>query len=145
MDIFPVDLTSDVGRVRKYIPDLTPLKDPEHPDDEPQFIFSDDEIQAFVDDHTELGLIPTRSWHIRRAAADAMVAIANSENLIMKKIVTEDLQTDGPAVADKLLKAAAMAYGRADAEESSSSVEEVFYSVPYVHYPPRFAPLGGRF
>lgn len=138
MDNFPVNFNTDVGRVRKYIPDLTPLVNPEHPNEAPEFIFSDAEIQAFVDDQTELGLIPTRSWHIRRAAADAMVAIANSENLILKKIVTEDLQTDGPAVADKLLKAAALAYGRADAEESNSTAEEVFYAVPYVHYPPRY-------
>lgn len=142
MDIYPVDLTSEVGRVRKFIPDLIPLDNPERPNDDPEYIFSDEEIQSFVDEHTDHGYITTRSWHIRRAAADAMIAIANNENLIMKKIVTEDLQTDGPAVADKLLKAAALLYGRADAEANSTTNEEVFIAVPYVHYPPRFNPLG---
>ena len=137
-DVFPPDFTSDVGRVRKYIPDVRQVADPANPYDEPSYIFSDEELQSFVDDQTELGIIPTRSWHIRRAAADAMIAIANDENLILKKIVTEDLETDGPAVATAMIKAATLAYSRADAEEGNSQVEEIFYSVPYTHYPARY-------
>lgn len=138
MDIYPVDYTTDVGRVRKYIPDVRQAPDPEDPNSDPSFIFSDEELQSFVDDQTEFGIFPTRSWHIRRAAADAMVALANDENLILKKIVTEDLETDGPAVADKLLKAATLAYKKADDEEFASDAVEVFFSVPYVHTPPRY-------
>lgn len=137
-DIFPPDFTTDVGRVRKYIPDLRQAVDPANPYEEPSYIFSDDELQSFVDDQTDYGLLETRIWHIRRAAASAMIALANDENLIMKKIVTEDLETDGPAVADKLLKAAALAYGRADAEEGLSNAEEIFLVVPYTHDPPRY-------
>lgn len=138
MDIFPPDFQTDVGRVRKYIPDVRQLPDPKYPDGPISYIFSDEELQSFVDDQTEFGLNPTRSWHIRRAAADAMLAIANDENLILKKIVTEDLETDGPAVATAMIKAATLAYGRADAEEGLSTNEEIFLAVPYVHEPPRY-------
>lgn len=135
---FPPDFTTSVGRLRKYIPDLVQLADPEDPTAKPEYIFSDDELQSFIDDQTDLGTIPLRGWHIRRAAADAMVAIANNENLILKKIVTEDLETDGPAVADKLLKAAALMHKLADTAELEDGYQEVFYAVPYVHTPPRY-------
>lgn len=138
MDIYPPDFQTDVGRVRKYIPDVRQLPDPKDPAGPVSYMFSDEELQSFVDDQTEFGLFETRSWHIRRAAADAMIAIANDENLILKKIVTEDLETDGPAVATAMIRAATLAYSRADAEEGNSTVEEIFLSVPYVHSPPRY-------
>lgn len=137
-DVFPPDYGTDVGRVRKYIPDVKQLPEPEDPYSEPSYIFSDEELQSFVDDQTEFGLIETRSWHIRRAAADAMIALANDENLILKKIVSEDLETDGPAVATALIKAATLAYGRADADQFGADNEEIFISVPYTHDPPRY-------
>lgn len=137
-DIYPPQYNTDVGRVRKYIPDTKLITDPEDPYAEPTYIFSDEELQSFIDDQTEIGLLPTRAWHIRRAAADAMIAMANNENLILKKIVSEDLETDGPAVATALIKAATLLYGRADAEEFNDVNMEVFISVPYVHDPPRY-------
>lgn len=77
------DPTTDVGKVRLLIADL----------DETSPLFEDDQIQAFLD-----------MWasSVFRAAAQAADAIAVSEVLVSKKIKTQDLSTDGPAVAKEL-------------------------------------------
>lgn len=140
MDIYPVDYTSDVGRVRKYIPDLLQLPDPADPLSEPAFMWTDEALQSFVDDEWEDVLQTYRAPRqaILRAAASAMIATANNENLVMKKIVTEDLQTDGPAVAKALIAAAQELRQKADKIEEAESEQEVFFSVPYFHTPARF-------
>lgn len=55
-----------------------------------------------------------------RSAADALEAIAVSEVLIAKKITTQDLSTDGPAVARELRELAAQFQRRADDEDARS-------------------------
>ena len=119
VDVYPVDLTSAIGRVRKYIPDLEQLADPADPDGDVSFIFTDPEIQSFLDDETADGAFEVTSFRVRRAAAWAMIAIANSENLILKKIITQDQQTDGPAVSKALQTAASLLFERAQAEETA--------------------------
>jgi len=59
----------------------------------PDQLFNDSQLRAFL----TLG-----AGNVRLAAADALDAIATSEVLISKKIRTQDLQTDGPAVAAEL-------------------------------------------
>ena len=126
---YPVDFDGPVGRVRKYIPDLVPLANPSDPDSPADFIMSDDEIQSFIDDESLVPNAP-RSWEIKRAAAYAMIAIGNSENLILKKIVTQDQQTDGPSVAKALFAGAAALMARADAEQSLATASlETFTAV----------------
>lgn len=56
-------------------------------------------------------------------AADALDAIATSEVLIGKKISTQDLSTDGPAVAAELRKQAAALRARADRQVSKVNEE----------------------
>lgn len=130
-DEFPADLTTPVGRVRKYIPDLVQLPDPAHPSGDKSFIFSDEEIESFIADETADGALEATSYRVQRAAAWAMIALANSENLILKKIVTEDQQTDGPAVARQLIAAAQVLFDRADGAENTINGAEGFISVPY--------------
>lgn len=141
MDIYPVDYTSDVGRVRKYVPDIIPLPDPKDPLSDPTYMWSDEAIQSFIDDDIPplwvVGVPAPRSA-IWRAAANIMIATANNENLILKKLVTEDLETDGPAVAKALLLSAQELRKKADADDAAGEVEEVFFTVPYVHTPPRY-------
>lgn len=130
-DEFPVDLTSDIGRVRKYIPDLVPLGDPADPDAEGSFIFSDEEIESFLSDETVDGALPVTASRVRRAAAWAMIAIANNENLILKKITTQDQQTDGPAVAKELRASAEALFKQAAADELAADSAELFFHVPF--------------
>lgn len=56
-------------------------------------------------------------WAVKRAAADALDAIATSEVLTSKKIRTQDLSTDGPSVAAELRKQATGLRQRADDED----------------------------
>lgn len=109
-----LDYDEPVAKVRVLIPDLVQLPDPADPAGTRSYIFSDDEIEAF------LSLTGDTTYGIKRAAAYAMVAIANTENLILKKIVSQDQQTDGPAVAKQLIASAALLFERADAEERSA-------------------------
>ena len=74
--------TPDIGYVRLLIADNG---------DEP--ILSDDELQM---------LLTAASGRPRLAAAEALEVIATSEVLLSKKITTQDLSTDGPAVAAAL-------------------------------------------
>ena len=130
-DQFPPDLTSGIGRVRKYIPDLILLENPEDPTADPSYYFSDAEIDAFLTEYPE----EAKRWHVKRAAADAIDALANNEALVLKKIKTEDLETDGPATANALRAGARALRERAAQEEA----EESYFVgvVPFRHYHPQ--------
>ena len=66
---------------------------------------TDDQVQVYLDINDD---------NIRRAAADALDAIATSEVLVSKVIRTQDLQTDGAKVADALRKHADRLRDQAD-------------------------------
>lgn len=132
-DVYPVDYATPVGRVRKYIPDVRQL--------DGEYIFTDDEITSFIDDELLIPEDVPYSYQLRRAAAWAMIAIANDETLILKKIKTEDLETDGPAVGKQLLAAAQELFKRAEKDEDAVVYDEIFISVDYAPSPPRRQPL----
>jgi hypothetical protein len=83
-----VDPTTSIGQVRLLCTDL----------DEVSPLFTDAHITAFL---------AMESANIRLAAAQALDTIASSEAMVSKKIRTQDLQTDGPAVAAELRERAA--------------------------------------
>lgn len=60
------------------------------------------------------GEVPTRL--VRLAAADALDTVARSEVLVSKKIRTQDVSTDGPAVAAELRAQAASLRAQAAVE-----------------------------
>lgn len=82
-------------------------------------LLTDDQIQSMLDLWTG-SEDPTRV-DIFRAAADSLDTIAVSEVLVAKKIRTQDLSTDGPAVAAALQKRAADLRKRADDEEAADA------------------------
>ena len=134
-DIYPPDYTSDVGRVRKYIPDVVQLPDPKDIFAPDSYMWDDTAIASFLaDEMTADTLIAPRAT-VWRAAAYIMIATANNEALILKKLVTEDLSTDGPSVAKALLLAATALIERADRDESALADVEIFIEVPYTQYP----------
>jgi hypothetical protein len=78
------DPSTDIGMVRLLIPD----------NDEDRPLFDRDaQITAFL---------TLEGGNVRLAAAQALDVIASSEALVSKKIRTQDLATDGPAVAKEL-------------------------------------------
>lgn len=85
---FTYDTTTDRGRVRMLITD----RDEENP------VFQDAEIDAFLDMNDD---------SVRLAAASALETIATDQALVLKVLVTLDLETDGAKVADSLMKRAA--------------------------------------
>lgn len=81
---------ADIATVRLLIVDVA-----EPADDR---LFTDAQVGAFID---------LNAGAIRLAAADALEAIAVSEVLVSKKIRTQTLTTDGPAVSAELRALAA--------------------------------------
>lgn len=96
--IMAIDYTTPVGQTRLLATDIT----------EP-YIFTDDAINAFLS---------LTNGNVKRAAALALLAIAADEALVIKKIRTDDLQVDGPAVAEQLRKQAADLNDQADNDDA---------------------------
>lgn len=102
---------ADAGRVRLLIDDASA---------EP--VFTDAEIQAFLD---------MANGNVLRAAARALLMIAGSEARLGKKIRTQDLSTDGPAVAAELRALAKQLRAEADEEEAASGDASFFDVIEY--------------
>lgn len=108
-----IDYSSPVGKIRLLIADL----DPDAP------LLADDVLEGYLSLNGE---------NLYRAAADALDAMATSEVLISRKIRTQDLSTDGPAVATALRQQAASLRAKADAEDASGGdYFEFFPSRPF--------------
>lgn len=132
-DIMPPDFNSSVGKVRALIPDVEQV-DWEN-DGNASYMFTDNHLEGL------LSLYPaienpdaadyTSTVHIRRAAADAVDAIATSEVLISKVIKTEDLQTDGAKAGNALVQRAIQLRRQADKEEEALDLDTAFTVVDF--------------
>jgi hypothetical protein len=78
-----IDYTVPLGQVRLLIADTDPAS----------MILEDPQVEGFL---------AINAGSVRRAAADALDAIADSEVLVSKVIKTQDLSTDGAKTADAL-------------------------------------------
>lgn len=117
-----------IQMVRDLIPDIEEVDWEDN--GSPSTLFTDAQITTYLFVNDE---------NIKRAAAQACRALAVSEALISKVIKTEDLQTDGPKVANALLVAAR------DLEQSADKDDEredgsAFDVIPYYPRPPQFWP-----
>lgn len=97
----PIDLSTDIGRVRLLINDTNTTAE----------VFSDLEVQALLD---------LEGGNVKLAAAQALDTIADDEALTSKAIRSQDLTTDGAKVA-AILRARAASL-RAEALGSSVSL-----------------------
>lgn len=106
-----MEITQDDIRVtRVLIPDTEEV----FGTSENETMFSDADIADF--------LLAGRG-SVLRAAGLANFAIATSEALISKKIKTQDLQTDGPATADALIKKGQALMAAAAAEDAGANAD----------------------
>ena len=94
-------MATDVEKVRLLIPDNEAVFDGE-------YMFTDTEIEAYLE---------VANQNILRAASYALLAVASSEAIISKIIKTQDLSTNGAAVADALRLTAKQLADRADKED----------------------------
>lgn len=111
-----IDYGTPEGQVRLLIPDTAT-------DDgtvDGSYVFSDDQITGFL---------AIASGNILRAAAHAMVALANDSALVLKHIRTYDLAVNGPAVADALRKSAAELRDEADKTDDKEGMDDAFQIV----------------
>lgn len=105
-----IDYTTPLGKVRLLTADL-------------------DGTAPLISDAVINGYLGLQSGNVYRAAADVLDAMATSEVLLSRKIRTQDVATDGPAVAAELRKQAATLRAKADAEDPEASFFEV---IPFV-------------
>lgn len=92
-----IDYTSPIGQVRVLIPDLRKLDDLRDLRNEPRYLFTDDEILAFL---------AVNNGNVKRAAADACDAIGMDKALQLLVLKTDDKQTDGAKLLDAIVKRA---------------------------------------
>lgn len=92
-----IDYTSPIGQVRVLIPDLRKLEDLRDLRNEPRYLFTDDEILAFL---------AVNNGNVKRAAADACDAIGMDKALQLLVLKTDDKQTDGAKLLDAIVKRA---------------------------------------
>ena len=110
-----LDPATPIGLVRLLIPD----KDPS------ALLFTDTELAA---------LIALEGGNARRGAAQALEVAASNEAMVSKVIRTQDLSTDGPAVAAEYRARAAILRSQAAAaedEEEAASTVGAFTIRPY--------------
>jgi hypothetical protein len=134
-DVFPPDYDSELGMVRALIPDVE--QQDFNAEGDPNYLFRDAHLNAYLSLYGS-ALVPVA--RIKRAAADALAAIAVSEALVSKVIKTEDLQTDGAKVANALLAAAIRLRKDADADEERAEEEDGFAIVDFRPMPPDHLP-----
>lgn len=94
-------------------------------------LFTDEQLTAWLEQY---------GGSINRATYRALITIATSEVLVSKKIRTQDLATDGPAVADSLLKLAATYKAEADTEDATAG--SFFEIIPFAD---PFKPEGAEY
>lgn len=126
--IAPPDYSSDVGLVRLLIPDTAV-------DGADEFLFSDDQIEAF------LGLF---SGNIKRAAAQAKDVIASDTVMLLKVVRTDDLQVDGAKAAAELREQAASLRKQADKDAENDLFDYFTIVYPQNEIVPEATPVWGR-
>ena len=87
--------------------------------------------QRLFSDAQLVNLIAHSRWSPLLGAAQALDIIASSEALLSKKITTQDLTTDGPAVAEAL-RAHAAALRKQYADEKAEVDDEADWGVEVV-------------
>ena len=113
-DITPPNYATAIGQVRLLIPDVEQLENLQDLTADPEYIFSDAQIQAFVSLYSD---------NVKRAAAQAKLVLATSETLINKVIRTTDYTTDGAKLGAELRAQAKMLQDEADKDDLADSYE----------------------
>lgn len=106
-----IDYTSSVGQVRVLIPDLRKLEDLRDLRNEPRYLFTDDEILAFL---------AINNGNVKLAAADACDAIGTDKSLQLLVLKTDDKQTDGAKLLSAIVGRARQLRAQAREDEENN-------------------------
>lgn len=106
-----IDYTSSVGQVRVLIPDLRKLEDLRDLRNEPRYLFTDDEILAFLAINND---------NAKLAAADACDAIGMDKSLQLLVLKTDDKQTDGAKLLSAIVGRARQLRAQAREDEENN-------------------------
>lgn len=106
-----IDYTSPIGQVRVLIPDLRKLEDLRDLRNEPRYLFTDDEILAFL---------AVNNGSVKRAAADACDTIGMDKALQLLVLKTDDKQTDGAKLLEAIVKRAKALREQAKEDDESN-------------------------
>lgn len=128
---------SALGLVRALIPDIELLSDPHDITVPDSYLFGDATLERYL-------LI--ESGNVKRAAADACEALGSSELLILKKITSDDLATDGPNVAKEYGAKATRLRTQADNDDDRADEGDhaQFVRTPFLKRPISFDPMRRR-
>jgi len=107
-----IDYASPRGQVRLLTADL------------------DESAQLLTDDQLD-GFLAMAGGAVRLAAAEALEAMATSETLVARKITTQGLALDGPAVAADLRKRAAVLRVQHQADLDEAAAADLGYITVY--------------
>lgn len=124
---FPPDYSTPLGQMRALLSQTARYVDPANPEAPADYLVPDDQLNAYL---------AINGDSLYAAASDALIALATNEALVSKKIRTEGgLQTDGPAVAQRLLDLAKEYRRRHLDDLADKDALDAFEIVDYTPYP----------
>lgn len=144
------DLNDGIAEIRALIPDTERLADPAHPEAEPSYLFDDVSLARYVklaggsivttgEDDQRVISVTASSAQVLRAAAHACEALGSSEMLVLKKITSEDLATDGAVLANQYgAKAKRLRDEAQQLDDGASDDGGGFFLHPFVPRPAGF-------
>lgn len=132
-----------LGDVRALIPDTEKLPEPSNPDATPSYLFSDSVLGRYLRLHGATLDTNTKAWagtlpQVKRAVADAYMALATSEMLILKKITSQDRSTDGSVLANQYRQMAKQLRDEADEIDAAADGEPGAFLLHYRRRPAAF-------
>lgn len=113
-----IDYNSPIGQVRVLIPDLRKLEDLRDLRKEPRYLFTDEEISAYL---------TINGGNVKLAAADACDAIGTDKALQLLVLKTDDKQTDGAKLLSAFVGRAKQLRTQAKDDAESNMVFDVVY------------------
>lgn len=119
-NVTPPDYSTVIGQIRLLIPDVEQLDNLADPSATADYIFDDDQLQAFATLYSD---------NVKRAAAQAKLVLATSEALIGKVIRTADYTTDGAKLGAELRAQAKQLVEEADKDDLADAYDSSFIIV----------------
>jgi hypothetical protein len=124
-NIYPPAYDTVIGQIRLLIPDVEQLDNLADPSATADYIFDDDQLQAFATLYSD---------NVKRAAAQAKLVLATSESLINKVIRTADYTTDGAKLGAELRAQAKQLVEEADKDDLVDAYDTSFLIVEQPHH-----------